>query len=89
MIDFVKEFEQSCHQKKSSLSTLLLNLGSVVNCFSAAIKEKEEEEEEHENILDDVILEASKVKNYTFPTYAPPNVKDDMVNTPYFMELAS
>ncbi|KAJ8314379.1 hypothetical protein KUTeg_008940 [Tegillarca granosa] len=41
--------------------------------------EKVEEEERKELIPANLPLEAEKIKKYQFPTYAPPNVKDDMV----------
>ncbi|KAK3108459.1 hypothetical protein FSP39_008303 [Pinctada imbricata] len=43
-----------------------------------ALIEKKEKEEETELLPPDIEIVTEKVKKYTFPTYAPPNVKDDM-----------
>ncbi|XP_061186055.1 cilia- and flagella-associated protein 221-like [Saccostrea echinata] len=43
-----------------------------------ALLEKKEKEEEMELIPHDIQITANKIKKYTFPTYVPPNVKDDM-----------
>ncbi|XP_062604429.1 cilia- and flagella-associated protein 221-like isoform X2 [Saccostrea cucullata] len=43
-----------------------------------ALLEKKEKEEEMELIPHDIQITSDKIKKYTFPTYVPPNVKDDM-----------
>ena len=38
-----------------------------------------QEEEEEDQTLENTYIQAERVKSFNFPTYAPPNVKDDMV----------
>ena len=49
--------------------------------FSAEQEEKIEEDNKQGIIPVDLELTADKIKQHTFPTYVPPNVKDDMVRT--------
>ncbi len=47
--------------------------------ITAAQKEKTEMQAEQNDPHEQVLLCPEKIKSVTFPTYAPPNVKDDMV----------
>ena len=50
-----------------------------LSIFLVEQSEKIEEEQKQTLIPKDLELTADRVKLHTFPTYVPPNVKDDMV----------
>ena len=52
----------------------------TVLIIPAELKEKDKADDDELETLDKFILEDNKVSSVTFPTYAPPNVKDDMVS---------
>lgn len=47
-------------------------------CISAEEKEKLSADEKKELIPENLELQADRIKQHQFPTYVPPNVKDDM-----------
>ena len=44
------------------------------------LAEQEEEANEQDTLIDSIKLDPENIKSFAFPTYVPPNVKDDMVN---------
>ena len=48
-------------------------------CLTAEQQEKVEEETKMDMLPEDLELRSDHIKEYQFPTYVPPNVKDDMV----------
>ncbi|XP_060601443.1 cilia- and flagella-associated protein 221-like [Ruditapes philippinarum] len=50
----------------------------VTESLTAEEKEKMQEEEKKELIPENLELHADRIKQHQFPTYVPPNVKDDM-----------
>ena len=43
------------------------------------LTEQEEEEKEQDTLIDSLVLDPAKIQSFSFATYIPPNVKDDMV----------
>lgn len=67
-------------RKLASLREMVLNWGKQGFAFTdnAELSEKDKAEEDELETLDDHILTGERIASVTFPTYSPPNVKDDM-----------